>query len=102
MAVSEYPEEAIREALVNALAHRNYEDATGRVMVEIFLDRIVISSPGCLLPGIKLAQLRKGTARPRSRNPLIITINHRLCRWSKLGFTLSVVIGGGINKTSLS
>lgn len=69
--LDEYPTEAIREAVVNALAHRNYEDGGRRIMVEVFSDRVVISSPGNPPSPITLAELRKGTYKPCSRNPVI-------------------------------
>lgn len=69
--LDEYPTEAIREAVVNALAHRNYEDGGRRIMVEVFSDRVVISSPGNPPSPITLAKLRKGTYKPCSRNPVI-------------------------------
>ena len=40
IALDEYPERALREALVNAVAHRNYEDASRKIAVQIFSDRI--------------------------------------------------------------
>ena len=69
--LDEYPVEALREALVNALAHRNYEDGGRRIMLEVFSDRIVVSSPGNPPSPITLAKLRKGNYKPCSRNPLI-------------------------------
>ena len=69
--VDEYPEEALREALVNALAHRDYEDAGRRITVDVFRDRIEIISPGSLPGNLSLAKLRSGKARSRSRNPNI-------------------------------
>ena len=69
--LDEYPTEAIREAVVNALAHRNYENGGRRIMVEVFSDRVVISSPGNPPNPITLAKLRKGTYKPCSRNPVI-------------------------------
>lgn len=69
--VAEYPEEAIREAVVNALAHRDYEDATRHVVVEVFKDRIVVSSPGGPPGDTKMAIIKRGTAKSRARNPLI-------------------------------
>ena len=69
--LDEYPTEAIREAVVNALAHRNYEDGGRRIMVEVFSDRVVISSPGNPPSPITLAKLRKGNYKPCSRNPVI-------------------------------
>lgn len=67
--VDEYPEEALREALVNALAHRDYEDTSARVMIDLFKDRIEISSPGSLAGNLTITKLRGGSARSRSRNP---------------------------------
>lgn len=69
--VDEYPEAALREALVNALAHRDYEDSGRRVNIDIFHDRIEIVSPGPLAGNLTLAKLRAGRARSRSRNPNI-------------------------------
>lgn len=72
--LDEYPGTALREALVNALVHRNYDDATRKVVLRVFSDRIEISSPGYPLRPLTLAKLRKGTYRPCSRNPLICQI----------------------------
>lgn len=69
--VAEYPEEAIREALVNALAHRDYDDPSRHVIVEVFPDRLVFSSPGGPPGDQSLAQIKAGRSRPRSRNPLV-------------------------------
>jgi predicted HTH transcriptional regulator len=69
--LDEYPVEALREALVNAVAHRNYEDAGRKIMLEVFGDRVVISSPGLPPAPITLATLRSGKYKPCSRNPVI-------------------------------
>jgi ATP-dependent DNA helicase RecG len=69
--LDEYPVEALREALVNAVAHRQYEDAGRKIMLEVFADRVVISSPGLPPAPITLANLRKGKYRPCSRNPVL-------------------------------
>ncbi len=69
--MSEYPSEALREALVNAVAHRQYEDAGRKIILEVFYDRIVISSPGLPPSPITIASLRKGKYRPCSRNPVL-------------------------------
>lgn len=69
--IDEYPEEALREAVVNAIAHRQYEDAGRKILLEIFSDRVVVSSPGLPPAPITLANLRKGKYRPCSRNPVL-------------------------------
>ncbi len=69
--LDEYPPEALREALVNAVAHRRYEDAGRKVLLEVFADRVVVSSPGLPPAPITLASLRRGTYRPCSRNPVL-------------------------------
>ncbi len=69
--LDEYPVEALREALVNAAAHRLYEDAGRKVLLEVFADRVIVSSPGLPPAPITLASLRRGTCRPCSRNPVL-------------------------------
>jgi len=69
--LDEYPDEALREALVNAIAHRQYEDAGRKIILEVFHDRVVIISPGLPPAPITLASLRKGRYRPCSRNPVL-------------------------------
>lgn len=69
--LDEYPVEALREALVNAVAHRQYEDAGRKIMLEVLADRVVVSSPGLPPSPITLPNLRKGKYRPCSRNPVL-------------------------------
>ena len=69
--LDEYPVEALREALVNAVAHRQYEDAGRKIILEVFPDRVIVSSPGLPPAPITLANLRKGNYRPCSRNPVL-------------------------------
>lgn len=69
--LDEYPVDGLREALVNAVAHRQYEDAGRKIILEIFADRVVLSSPGLPPKPITLASLRRGKYRPCSRNPVL-------------------------------
>ena len=61
------PEKAIREAIVNAIVHRDYAITGSKVMVEVFDDRIDVTSPGSLPHHMTVENVRKG-GRPRSRN----------------------------------
>jgi ATP-dependent DNA helicase RecG len=69
--LSEYPERALREALINAVAHRSYDDSSRKIILRIFKDRLEIASPGYPLKPLTVAKLRRGNYRPCSRNPLI-------------------------------
>ena len=70
--VTEYPDKAVREALVNAVAHRDYTRSGERVRVKVFKDdRIVIRSPGKLMKGLTVAKLRSGDYNAKSRNPYL-------------------------------
>lgn len=71
LTLDEYPQRALREALVNAVAHRNYEDASRKIAVQIFSDRVVVASPGYPPSPLTLAKLRRGNYRPCSRNSVI-------------------------------
>lgn len=68
--VWEYPRLALREAVANALLHRDYTD-TGRVMVRVYDDRILITSPGTLPEGITIADLSRDPHPSKLRNPLL-------------------------------
>lgn len=65
-----FPVEALREALVNAVCHRDYALSGSSVRVAIYDDRLEIWSDGGLPPGIALEDLkRQHSSRPR--NPLL-------------------------------
>ena len=67
-----YPQEALREAMVNAVAHRDYENAGVKITVEVFADRVVFSSPG-LPPGKqRIERIARGEGRSKARNPLVV------------------------------
>lgn len=61
------PERALREALVNAVIHREYAITGSSVLFEVFSDRIDVTSPGTLPNHMEVESVRSGS-RPRSRN----------------------------------
>lgn len=68
-----YPENACREALVNAIAHRDYS-ISNPVTVYIYDNRLSFESPGELLSTIKIDDLRKGSGVHESRNSNIARV----------------------------
>jgi ATP-dependent DNA helicase RecG len=71
--IPEYPEEALREALVNAVVHRDYSTYVlgSQVRVEMYADRLEIISPGGLFGPVSLTNLETAQA---SRNQLLIRL----------------------------
>ncbi len=65
--VWEYPLEAVREALVNAVCHRDYEDS-GSIQLRIYDDRLEVWNPGALPAGVTVADLHREHDSVR-RNP---------------------------------
>lgn len=55
-----YPEEAVREALINALAHRDYSAASGGVSIHVYPHRLEIWNSGALPEGVTEQSLLKG------------------------------------------
>ncbi len=80
--IPEIPEVALREAVVNAVCHRDYFEKGANVMIEIFDDRLEISSPGGLPSG--LTRKSFGT-KSVVRNPVIASLLHRAGYIEKIG-----------------
>lgn len=66
-----YPKEAIREALVNAIAHRDYSIAGTQIDVDIYSDRIEIVSPGSWLLPRSYEEYPLGSIPSIRRNAII-------------------------------
>lgn len=80
--ILEIPEEALREVVLNAVMHRDYHFDNAWVSVEIYKDRLEISDPGGLPPGITLQDLGKKSV---PRNKLIADLFHRIGEVERAG-----------------
>jgi len=61
------PMEALREAIANAVVHRSYSSDTSPVTVNIFDDRVEITSPGTLPGALDVAQIKAGRSEIRNK-----------------------------------
>jgi len=73
--IPEYPMAALREAITNAVMHRDWFNEGANVFVEIYTDRIEVSNPGGLPKGMLPSDLGHKSVR---RNPLIADLLHRI------------------------
>ena len=64
----EIPPDVVREAIINAVAHRDYAVTGQAIQVSVFVDRIEVSNPGALLPPLTPEDLLKAH-RSVTRNP---------------------------------
>ena len=69
-----YPELALKEAITNALIHRDYSVPGSDVEVKIYRERLVIQNPGSLMPGVTTEDLKKDPHPSRRRNPLLADV----------------------------
>jgi ATP-dependent DNA helicase RecG len=80
--VPEIPYDALREAIINAVAHRDYFEKGSNVMVEMFDDRIEITNFGGLPKGLNPEDFGKKSVL---RNPNIADLLHRINYIEKMG-----------------
>jgi len=78
------PLEALREAVANAIIHRDYSMQGTSIMVEVHEDRVVVSNPGGLPEGISPRTLGKTTISVR-RNELIADMFARMGKVERVG-----------------
>ncbi len=84
--VPDFPIEVLREAVLNAIVHRDYEIAGAKSSLEIDDEKIVVKSPGAPLPSISLEQLNTFTAPSISRNPVIAYVFNLMNYVEETGF----------------
>jgi len=69
--INQYPLDAIREAVINAVAHRDYTIGESNIIIRLFENRLEIINPGGLMKGVNLEELKKGGHPSYRRNPII-------------------------------
>lgn len=90
----DYPEVAVREALLNTLVHRDYSFRAS-TLISIYDDRIEFVSIGGLLPGLELDDLMMGVSV--CRNPHLANVFYRLQMIEAYGTGMKKIMGAYAN-----
>ena len=80
-----YPELACREALINAIAHRDYNNEGAGIEIYVYDNRIEVVSPGGLLSSISLEDLKSLKGVHQSRNSLVSRVLREIGYMRELG-----------------
>lgn len=65
--IRDYPEFALRETILNAIIHRNY-NFSGSILISVFDDRIEVTSLGGLMTGLSIDDIIAGVSQTRNKN----------------------------------
>jgi len=84
--VPDFPVDVLREAVINALVHRDYSIEGAKCFLEIDNEKIVVKSPGAPLPSISLEQLNTFKAPSISRNPILTYVFNLMGYMEETGF----------------
>ena len=89
----EYPESVVREALVNALVHRDYSIAGTDVMLTVYADRLEIQSPGRLPNTLTVEGMKAGARYARNQTPVNIMRDYGYADARGMGVRNKIVPG---------
>lgn len=85
----EYAERAVLEAMVNHFIHRDYTVMGGEVHLDIYDDRITITSPGGMYNGLLIQNLDIADVSSERRNPVLANVMAQLDYMEKRGSGLT-------------
>ena len=88
----DYAERAVTEALVDALIHRDYIVLGSEVHIDMFDDRVEITSPGGMFGGGSIQEYDIYSIRSMRRNPVIADLFHRMKYMERRGSGLRKIV----------
>ena len=88
----DYAERAVTEALVNAIIHRDYIVLGSEVHIDMFDDRVEITSPGGMFGGGSIQEYDICSIRSMRRNPVIADLFHRMKYMERRGSGLRKIV----------
>ncbi len=89
---SDYPFKAVREVLVNALIHRDYQIIGSEIHVDMYDDRLEVTSPGGMLNGKRIQDLDLSKIPSLRRNEIIADLFSRLHYMDRRGSGISRIL----------
>lgn len=90
--VEDYPVEAIREAIVNAIIHRDYQITGSEIHIDMFDNRLEITSPGGMIDGSLVQNLDITKISSMRRNRVVSDIFNRLHYMERRGSGLTRIV----------
>lgn len=88
-----FPVPVLREAIVNALVHRDYLLSATNVQLSIFFDRIEVASPGRLPNGISVERMRAGCRAARNQLIMDVMRDYGYLEHMGMGIPRKILIG---------
>ena len=88
----DYPERAVFEAMVNALIHRDYMIIGSEIHIDMYDNRLEITSPGSMIGGRKIQEVDIHHVPSLRRNPVISDIFHRLKYMERRGSGIKKIL----------
>lgn len=92
ISVERYPLEALDEAIINAMVHRDYGDVGGEITINIFSDRMEIINSGEIPGNIVTRKNQIGPHHSILRNPTIAHMFYLRGKMEKLGRGLDLIL----------
>lgn len=89
--IPDFPLDVLREAVINALVHRDYSIEGAKSSLEIDNEKIIVKSPGAPIPSISLEQLNAFKAPSISRNPIITYVFSLMDYVEEKGFGMKTI-----------
>lgn len=93
ISIPEFDRRAVREAVINAFAHRDYTQL-GRVLVQLDSDGLTISNPGGFIEGVNFENIL--TVEPHGRNPVLADALKRIGLAERTGRGVDRIFEGSL------
>lgn len=88
----DYPQAAVREALINALMHRDYQIIGSEIHIDMYDDRLEITSPGGMPEGHLIQELDLNHVPSLRRNIIISDLFHRMHLMERRGSGITRIL----------